>query len=366
GLLVPSPGRDALWRGGRIHQVSYGSITSMATSGALPARLKLRMGLRYVPFLERHAGSLDLNEPARSAGAGLDDESIASWGHRQMGRDFVELLAYPLLASYYGVLPEETSAGFFHALARAGMGVDVVAVRGGVGALPEAMAAGLADRGVEFRFGASVTGVSVTREAAVLELAGERAEHEAVVVAVPPSAAADLLPDATLPPVRVRPTASVLLAMEGRFSTGWFGLSIPRSELQDSSLAAVCVQSEKAAGLGEAARDTVVLVPAPRRAESWANGSPQEVLADAMATLDRVLPGARDRVAEARRVRLAGGVIPYPGYLGELARWESGTLPSRLALAGDYLVAPTVEGAVRSGVAAAERVSPPPSEARIP
>ena len=43
GLLVRSPGRDALWRGGRAHGLTYGSVTSMAASGALPAGLKLRL-----------------------------------------------------------------------------------------------------------------------------------------------------------------------------------------------------------------------------------------------------------------------------------------------------------------------------------
>ena len=106
-LLVRVPGRDALWRGGRAHALHYGSVTGMAASGALPMSLKLRMGLRYLPFLERHAGVLDLNDPARATAAGLDEESIADWGRREVGDDFVELLVYPLLAAYYGITPEE-------------------------------------------------------------------------------------------------------------------------------------------------------------------------------------------------------------------------------------------------------------------
>ena len=38
-LLVRAPGRDALWRSGRAHPVRYGSVSSMALSGALPAGL---------------------------------------------------------------------------------------------------------------------------------------------------------------------------------------------------------------------------------------------------------------------------------------------------------------------------------------
>ena len=97
--LVAVPGRDAVWRGGRAHALRYGSVGSMVASGAIPAGLKMRLGLRYLPFLERHRDVLDLNDPGRAAEAGLDGESIADWGRRELGEAFVELMAYPLLAA---------------------------------------------------------------------------------------------------------------------------------------------------------------------------------------------------------------------------------------------------------------------------
>src|SRR5690606_21357570 len=48
--LVRVPGRDALWRNGRAHEVVYGSVTSMVTSGGLPLRTKMHLGATYVPF----------------------------------------------------------------------------------------------------------------------------------------------------------------------------------------------------------------------------------------------------------------------------------------------------------------------------
>ena len=52
--LVRVPGRDALWRDGRAHEVVYGSVASMATSGGLPFFTKMKLGASYVPFLTRH------------------------------------------------------------------------------------------------------------------------------------------------------------------------------------------------------------------------------------------------------------------------------------------------------------------------
>lgn len=354
--LVEVPGRDAVWRDGRPHGLRYGSVTSMATSGALPAGLKLRMGMRYLPFLERHEEVLDLNAPARAVAAGLGSESIAEWGRRELGDDFVELLVYPLLAAYYGVTPEETSAALFHALAAAGRKVRILGIRGGAGALAEGMAASLRGRGVDLRVAAPVESIRATAEGVILSVAGESMEHEAVVVAVPPGEAARLVPSAGLSGVRTRSTATLVLATEGPTETGWFGLSVPRTEPAGDRIAAICVQEEKGVGLGGPGSGALLVIPAPAEGERWAEMDARTVLGAALPAVERLLPGTRARVREARLVRVSGGFLPGPGHFRRVADL-GGSLPPRLALAGDYLVSPTVEGAVRSGLAAAGRIS---------
>jgi protoporphyrinogen/coproporphyrinogen III oxidase len=354
-LLVRVPGRDALWRAGRAHPLRYGSVTSMAASGALPTLLKVRMGLKYVPFLERHAEVLDLNAPVLACAAGLDRETIGEWGGRELGEDFVELMAYPLLSAYYGVTPEETGAGVFHALARAGLRVRLLGIRGGVGALSDAIAGWLERGGVEIRRGVTVEEVVVEAAGAEVRFAGGSEAHDGVIVAVPPQAAARLVPAAPwLGEISTRATATLVLATDGLLGTGWFGLSIPRREPPGRMVAAICVQEEKGVeGVGPG----LVVVPAPEVGARWAEASPGEALEAALPVLDEVLPGIRSRVREARLVRLVGTTfVPRPGHFGWVEERVAGALPPRLALAGDYLVAPTVEGAVRSGLRAAERV----------
>lgn len=370
-LLVRVPGRDALWRNGRAHPLRYGSVTSMASSGALPTRLKVRLGMKYLPFLERHADVLDLNEPARLVAAGLEDESIARWGERELGRDFVEWMAYPLLAAYYGVTPEETSAGVFHALARAGLRVRLLGIRGGAGALARAAADWLRGHGVEVREGERVDSIDVHDAGVRVGLEGGMAEHDGAVVAVPAAEAARLRPGVLwLKEVRSRATATLVLALDRPLETGWFGLSIPRTESLGERIAAVCVQEAKGVDLMGAGHGALVVMPAPEEGERWAGAEPGVALDAALPVLDRVLPGFREHVVEARLARLGESTfLPAPGHFGRVtaAGADMGTAPDpdsgadpatrpRLVLAGDYLVAPTVEGAVRSGTRAADRL----------
>ncbi len=361
-LLVRAPGRDALWRGGRAHGITYGSVASMVGSSALPTSLKVKLGMRYLPFLASTARALDANDLSAGAAGALEDESVAAWGERELGSDFVELLAYPLLAAYYGGVPEDTSAALYHALARVGMEVRVHAVEGGAGALPQAIVQWLRERGAEVHMATRVARVYEDEGGVRLELEQGSAHHDAAIVATTPRAARALLPDAGpvvewLGGVRMAPTATVAFLLDAPLGREWFGLSFPRGSEPGASIAAVAAQSRKLRSLVPAGLEVIVVYPAPSFAPRIADATPQKAVDALLPALESAFPGVRARVQRARVYPFAEGYpLFYPGYLRHLRAFDDAWLSPRLALAGDYRVAPSVEGAVRSGTRAAQRL----------
>lgn len=357
--MVRAPGRDALWRKGRAHEVVYGSPTSMLASGALPVTLKLRLGAQYLPFLQRNGAALDLDALERAADAGLDDESAAAWGARELGRDFVDLLVHPLLATLYGMSADEASAGFQHALSSQGLSLQVLSMLGGAGGFCDAVAAAVRAGGGEVRTGAAID--SVVRAGAGVEVAGER--FDAAVIAVPAPAAlrlaGDALPRAAewLRGVRVRPTATVALLLDRPVPGRFFGLSFPRGETR--VVAAACAEENKGAGVVPDGRGLLVVLPTAAAGEALLGASPEDALRAVLPELAGALPGLGRTVRDVRVYPWRHGwTLFYPGYLARLRAARGGALEdgAPIALAGDYLYAPNVEGAVAAGLDAAERV----------
>ena len=355
-----SPGRDAVWRKGRAHPLTYGSVASMITSSALPATLKLRLGAQYLPYLTRHAARLDLHDLLNTGGLEHDRASIAAWGMAELGEDFVEYMAYPLLGAYYGSSPEDTSAAIYHALARIGMDVTVHAIAGGMALLPHQIARALQERGAAMRYDHAISGIELRADDVLVHHQNVES-FDAVIVATPPPVAAQLVGDGAIAEwlggVRMQPTVTLALALRESLHADFFGLSIPRiSELKE--MVALCVQERKVSGLVEAGRGALIVLPAPAHAAGFMQMQPEQVLDALLPRIEAAFPRIRDHITRARTTSFEHGyTVFYAGYLKHLAAFRAIEMPGRLALAGDYLVAPTVEGAVRSGEQAARRIT---------
>jgi oxygen-dependent protoporphyrinogen oxidase len=205
--------------GGRLHSVPEGLVLGVPTRLAPLAlsRLfspggKLRMAFEPLVRARRFEGD--------------DDESIADFARRRLGREAAERLVAPLLggisagdaddlsirASFPQLVAMEREHGSLvrgmraAALARAEAAATPAAggaakaasafltLAGGVGELPRALVERLRADGVTLRDGVGVRSMRRSRDAWALEVEhGERIEADAVVISVRPPAAATLL-----------------------------------------------------------------------------------------------------------------------------------------------------------------------------
>jgi len=363
-LRVTTSGRDALWRKGQAHEVVYGSPTSMLASGALPFTLKLKLGAHYLPFLHRHAATLRMDALHAAAAAGLDRESAAAWGEREMGGAFVDLLTDPLLTTLYGAHAAETSAGFYHALARQGMSLEVIALKGGAGRYADLLAEAIRRFGGSIRTGTAVRGVTVDAHGAEVAGDGWAERYDAAILAVPAPAAHALVHGAMprtgewLSNVFVRPTVTVGVVLDRPAGVRWFGLSYARGESR--ALAAVCAQEAKLPGLVPPGSGALLALPLPEIGPRLVDATPEQVLNAILPDLRLPFPRIESAIRAVRLYRWEHGWTVFrPGSLQHLGRLQTPGMVEaepRLALAGDYLVAPNVEGAVISGLRAAERI----------
>jgi oxygen-dependent protoporphyrinogen oxidase len=149
----------------------------------------------------------------------------------------------------------------------------------------------------------------------------------------------------------------VALVLDRPLGVRYFGLSFPRGESR--VVAAACVQENKAPGLVPPGRGLVLAIPSPEAGERLYESDPQTVLDAVLPDLARAFPGIDHALLHARVFRWphAWALFP-PGSLARLPslRGEIAEANGRIALAGDYLRAPNVEGAVSSGIDAAERI----------
>jgi oxygen-dependent protoporphyrinogen oxidase len=293
----------------------------------------------------------------------MDGESIAKWGRRELGDEFVELMVYPFLGAYHGGLPETTSAAFYHALARVGLDVRLYAVAGGMARLTDAVVAALVAGGHRVQTGAAVDSVRVTDDVVSVLVAGDEARHDAVVLAVPSSQARTLAIDAPsfvswLRSASSAPSITIAVATEGPVRAGWFGLAFPRMWSPGDRVVAACVQSAKVDGLVPANRGLIVAFPSPAIAAKLASDETDSIPSLIIPALEEAFGPLQRRVIRVKAYRHPEGHTQFPpGWIRHLQTFDEQWLPERMAIAGDYMVAPTVEGAVLSGERAANRLT---------
>lgn len=348
----------AILRGPRFEACSIGPGLPALRSRLLSPASRLRLG-RLAAELVRRRDRLDPVHPERAARLEVGEEMPRFVG-RVAGEAVRDRLVSPAMSVLLGCEPGDVSAAFCLLTLRSlSQGAAPVTFQGGLGVLGEALAAP-----ISVRTGCEVFSVKTERGGARVRYRGGGRERsflaDAVVVAVPgpivPNLCADLTPDerSFFESVRYAPGISVNLALDELSQELPFATGFARGE--GLGLRAI-FQSHREPGAAPEGTKLLTVTLADSAVMRLAQAKDEEITGftlDALAKTPLGLLSAHESVVH--RWQYARPVFPR----GALSRLEHfgvriGRSP-RIAFAGDYLVGPTVEGALTSGMQAASRV----------
>ncbi len=357
--LERTAGRDAIVSGGDQVEIQFGSIRSLLAFRGLSAMEKLRLARHLLPLLALHR--THLSAMVERLPISLDNESAAGFIASHVGPHAAELLAETTTNSFYAAAGEETSLGFLLTIGRYASDADMLASRHGWSAL-----LGRSVASADVVLAARVTSLAMAHTHVVVTATdGREWRADAVVLATDARSAGEILAGAGidapeliewLATVPIRRTLTLALGVDVPLERKRFGIFRARREARVVS--ACAAHGAKLPDLTYGA-DVALAWPTPEFAPQLVEASSDEVVDAMLPEIEQLLPAVRGRITRARVYRFGEGTpLPHPGFAADRtrARLLVEALPPTIALAGDYLSAPIIEGAVLTGERAARRL----------
>lgn len=332
---------------------------------SLRGRIRLA---RLARLQRRFAALFDAAAPERAAR--LDDRSLADFARLYFGRRVLERHMEPLCGGDF-LADAESASRLLFLLHHAGrQHLPTGALRGGLGALPAALAAGLDLRpshrveAIEPRGAGLAVHIARAESADADSGAHFEVEVDALLAATPAQAAQQMLGALLEAPERdflasahYAPAIVAHLALSKPLTPLATRVRAPAA--LELPLAAIALEPGGARAPAPEGAGLATLLARPDWSRRHFDGADGEIESDLVGALERLYPRAGDalRFAALRRWPAAFPRFPVGRYraLARFRRFEAARLAEgrRLAYAGDYLCAPTLEGAVRSGQRAA-------------
>ncbi|MEP6692523.1 MAG: FAD-dependent oxidoreductase [Gemmatimonadaceae bacterium] len=355
--LVKTAGRDALVIDGEREPIQFGSMRSLLTFAGLSPLDKVRLGTQLLPLLAKHRDDLDAD--AERLPAELDAQSARSFVAANIGERAADMLVEIALNAFYAARGDDASLAFYLALARYGSDSDLLAAsRGWSAALAFAL------RGATHTPSTRIATIEVSATGVRAACGDGRTwSADGAIIATGPRAARALLAphlatdselSAWLAGIPMRASWTAALAIRGALDHSAFGLFSDRDA--GGAASAIAVHGAKLEPDAPRDADAVLAWGTPEIAERLALEPPEGVVAALLPDVERMLPDIRGRITRARVYRFDEGTpLPFPGFAADRRRGRAlaSSIAMPVALAGDYLTMPLIEGAVASGESAA-------------
>lgn len=280
--------------------------------------------------------------------------TIESWGRRTLGENGYEYLLRTGIEPYFYFGAEQASSALAKALVRHARGWHMLAITGGMGVLCDA----LADR-IEVRTGCKASEIEHLPNSIAVHHSGGRIEADHVVLAIPAPALSRLrggLPDddrAQIEAVRFVPNLLLYFGYE-RPITVQHSLVTPAGPGRHA-IARIRTISQWAPSYVPEGKELVSIHATAWRSEQLVGEEPERAINELRRDAETIF----GRLADPDWIRLYARreavVLPSPGHYRRMRAFLRKPR-KRLLYAGDWMTGSMVEGAVRTGITAAETI----------
>jgi oxygen-dependent protoporphyrinogen oxidase len=305
---------------------------------------------------------LDVHEFARASL--LDTQSIAAYAKSELSEDTLNYLLAPLLSGILYYDPERTSQALLFLMLKAAFGMKLYTLDGGISRLPIKMAARL-----PIAYATEVRKVESAGSAGYLvhaRIDGEDREIPAdgIVCATPASGVANMFAEMNevqrdfFDAVRYTSTVALAVALDQSPKSNLYDFFCAAGETR--YLAAATIHSGSSSYPAPHENNVIELFSSDLGARHLLTQDDQAVRDLLWADIQRI--GFLEHDLDAQtvfRVRRWPEALPAfdVGHFKRLATFEQGAIETgNVVFAGDYLGGPFIDGAITSGLRAAERL----------
>ncbi len=337
-VISISPHAGQVYKG-RVYRYRVASAAGLLSFKGLNIADKALLP-RMAYLLARYSSHLDFYHPER--GLEFDDETVASFIKRELSQNVLNYVAGPLISTLFFYGSEETSRWLYLVLAKHMYNTRMSTVRGGISRITSSLSEGLA----------VITGRAIRKVAAdgdSFNIDGNRFSD--VVVAVPGDA---VLGIAGLDPLlddedreffrecRYQRIVSISVGTERPLDGSCYAVSIPRVENFSAATISFYDYIDSSG------------VPNGLGLLTISGGGPNVSAADLLHDLQKLY---RIEPRSVNMFEWNSGMPKFPpGRYRQIVRFQSRKRRPGLFFCGDYLMGPFIEGAITTGMRAAEAI----------
>lgn len=357
--LVPIPGISAILRSKRLYHVWPDLRLAFTPLISMSSKLLL---LKPVLQIIQHWQDLDLH--AFHCAYPMDVRSITDYSRQTLNEELLEYVFQPPLSGIFYWTPEHTSQAMLFLLLKAGLNIKLYTLKHGFGSLAQAMASSL--NLIQDAQVYHVEPLSSDRYRVWARVQGEDTQimTRAIVCATPASMVPALFPTLTVKQrdffqaIDYSINTIAAFGVNRRLPSSYYGLLFPRQETR--YLATAAIQSAKNPAKLPSGKDLLVLYPNGAAGQDFIheddNNIRNKLLADLkLAGADYAL-GTDEIFMRVYRWEQALPLFDV-GHFHRLHHFSRGEFEfDRIVFAGDYLGGPFLEGAITSGLDAAQRL----------